>query len=148
VHGDALAYFRIQSDITPSGPRWHPLTWVHAPLLTHSPDLAAERPGHLVYSWLAAVAVVGTAATIPAVVRRFGVGYGASVAILVALIWFGPWDFSSAFRYLIVAFPAFAVWGEHLAERVKAGVGLLALSAAGLLWFSVLYYAGRSLATW
>ena len=147
VHDDALAYFRIQDSLTPSGPRWHPLVWSHQAMIIRTPDWVGD-PGHGAYSWLAAIVVVLSIASIPGVVRRYGAGYGLSVALLLGLIWFGPWDFSSAFRYLTAAFPLFAYWGDRLASaRWPRRIGL-AVSAAGLVWFSVVHFAGMSLATW
>ncbi|MBW3555410.1 MAG: hypothetical protein KY454_00580 [Actinobacteria bacterium] len=76
---------------------------------------------------------IGAVALIPAVVRRFGWAYGAYTLILVGAPLLTSSDFLAMGRYLLPAFPCFAVAGAALADRPwPARVAVLAASAAGL----------------
>ncbi|MEA2687165.1 MAG: hypothetical protein QOE93_2360 [Actinomycetota bacterium] len=99
-------------------------------------------------SWLTYVAhpiltVVGLA-LVPRVFRRFGKGYGVYVLLLIGLSALSTKNFFGMSRYLLAAFPCFAVAGELLADRpalrktatAASGVGLVLLTAA----FSRGYY--------
>lgn len=70
-----------------------------------------------------AVTIIGQAlvvamviACVPAVCRRFGFAYGAYVAVLVAIPTLTTGDFMGTGRYLMAAFPVFALLGERLGE--------------------------------
>ncbi len=54
---------------------------------------------------------------IPWVVRRFGVAYGVYVGLVLAPALLGSQDFQGAGRYLLAAFPVFALAGAILADR-------------------------------
>lgn len=77
-------------------------------------------------------------ALVPRVFRRFGYGYGTYALLAVLVPALSTKNFFGMGRYLIAAFPIFAVAGELLAERPKlarvvypvAGAGLVALTAA------------------
>lgn len=71
-------------------------------------------------------------AAVPKVWRRFGMGYAAFVLTLVLIPTLSTEDFMGTGRYLIAAFPVFAVFGEwlttksiHLRSAVLATGGLL-----------------------
>lgn len=99
-------------------------------------------------SWLTFVAhpvlTVAGLALVPRVFRRFGTGYGAYVLLLIGLSALSTKNFFGMSRYLLAAFPCFAVAGELVADRPKVrraataagAVGLVALTAA----FSRGYY--------
>ena len=70
--------------------------------------------------------------------RRFGYGYGTYALLAVLVPALSTKNFFGMGRYLIAAFPVFAVAGELLAERPRlarvvypvAALGLIALTAA------------------
>lgn len=74
---------------------------------------------------------------IPTVARRFGVGYGAYVATVVALPVIMTADFNGSGRYLLAAFPCAAAAGErlvagrHRLEYLVASGGALATLTLG-----------------
>jgi hypothetical protein len=99
-------------------------------------------------SWLTFVAhpvltFAGLALT-PRVFRRFGRGYGIYVLLLIGLSALSTKNFFGMSRYLLAAFPCFAVAGELVADRPRlrraataaSGLGLVLLTAA----FSRGYY--------
>ena len=99
-------------------------------------------------SWLTFVAhpvlTFAGLALVPRIFRRFGKGYGIYVLLLIGLSALSTKNFFGMSRYLLAAFPCFAVAGELVADRpavrhaatVASGVALVALTAA----FSRGYY--------
>ena len=83
------------------------------------------------------------ALSIPAVVRRFGWRYGAYLTVLVAVPAIGSQDFQGMGRYLLGAFPAFAVFGSLLSDRPHLRRFALPASAATLLVFTGMFANGR-----
>ena len=133
--GDPLLFSSVQEYWgQPSTPR----TWFKIDMLAAlhgSPDRLYAY-GCLLQGLLA----LGVVLLIPAVIRRFGLRYGAYQAVLVLIPTIGSQDFQGTGRYLIGAFPAFAVVGSHLADRpnrariaVPASAALLVL---GTVWFA------------
>jgi hypothetical protein len=109
-----------------------PHTWFKITLL----DLVQQHPDPW-FVWrlvLQGIVALVFAAAIPAVWRRFGPAYGAYTAIVVLVPLVGSAAFASQGRYMLAAFPVFALLGEHL-YRWTAGrrLGYLLVSAAGLL---------------
>lgn len=87
-------------------------------------------------------------ALVPAIVRRLGWGYGAYVAVAVGLAAASSKDFVGMGRYVLVAFPVFAVAADLLAgSHDRAGGGArrwlpamtLVVSAGLLAWMASLY---------
>ena len=84
------------------------------------------------------VLTLGALALVPRVFRRFGYGYGVYALLMVLVPAISTKNFFGMGRYLMAAFPCFAVLGELLAERPRlakvvyplAGVGLVGLTAA------------------
>jgi hypothetical protein len=72
----------------------------------------------------------------PLVARRFGWRYGAYVVALVAIPAVGSQDFQGVGRYMIGAFPSFALVGSLLTERPAARRLVLPLSGAILVVFT------------
>lgn len=70
---------------------------------------------------------------VPRVCRRLGFAYGTYLAVLVAIPTVSTGDFMGTGRYLMAAFPAFAVFGEGLATRPRWAVAWLSGCAALLL---------------
>jgi hypothetical protein len=59
---------------------------------------------------------VGALALVPSIVRRFGWGYGAYVAVAVGMAAVSSPDFVGMGRYVLVAFPVFAALAARLLE--------------------------------
>jgi Gpi18-like mannosyltransferase len=99
-------------------------------------------------SWLTFVAhpilTFAGLALVPRIFRRFGKGYAIYVLLLIGLSALSTKNFFGMSRYLLAAFPCFAVAGELVADRpalrrtatVASAAGLVALTAA----FSRGYY--------
>ena len=79
---------------------------------------------------------------------RFGWGYAAYVVLIVAIPGIGTKDFMSCGRFLLAAFPLFAVVGQGLGRLRPTWLlpTLLGLSAAGLLTATYLYATGFQVA--
>ena len=117
-----------------SGPR----TWLKVRFLE---DLGVlpDRPlvGALSYLTHPAVTLVALA-LVPRVFRRFGYGYGVYSLLMILLPALSTKNFFGMSRYVLAAFPCFAVAGELLAARPRLakvvypvfGVGLVVLTAA------------------
>ena len=99
-------------------------------------------------SWLTFVAhpvlTVAGLALVPRIYRRFGRGYAVYVLLLIGLSALSTKNFFGMSRYLLAAFPCFAVAAELVADRpalrraatAASGIGLVLLTAA----FSRGYY--------
>ncbi len=83
--------------------------------------------------------------SVPTVVRRFGWRYGAYLVVLLLIPAVGSQDFQGLGRYLLGAFPAFAVLGSLLADRAALRRLVLPASALVLLTFTALFANGRYL---
>jgi hypothetical protein len=68
-------------------------------------------------------------ALVPRVVRRFGWGYGVFTLLVVGLAALGTKNFFGMARYVLAAFPVFAVAGDWLAARPRLRVAGLAAAA-------------------
>jgi len=101
------------------------------------------RPGFVLRLTAQGVLVFIFLAAVPAVWRRFGAGYGLYTAVVLALPTIGSATFISTGRYVLAAFPVFALAGEWLAERSQRfSHAALAASALTLCVFASFY--GRS----
>src|SRR5664280_1013742 len=75
--------------------------------------------------------------------RRFGWGYAAFTAVVVAIPFVTTKDFFGSGRYMLAAFPAFAAAADFLAERPPWVLRtVLVLFAVGLAYGMVLYTRG------
>jgi len=88
-----------------------------------------------------AIAGIGALLLVPRVARRFGWAYGAYVLLVMGIPVLGTKDFMSCARYLLAAFPVFAVVGDWLAERdsplvrnLWVGVSFVLLIGFAALW--------------
>lgn len=90
-------------------------------------------------------ALLGVAATIPSVIRRFGLGYAAYVGVIVAVVGIGTNDFVGPGRYLLGAFPVAALVGEWLSTRRVATAVWLVVSGTALVAQTVLFARGAYL---
>jgi hypothetical protein len=87
------------------------------------------------------VLALAALALVPRVVRRFGWGYGSYAALVVGLSAISTKNFFGMSRYVLAAFPCFAVAGELLAQRVRMRMALL--SASGLVLVTATSYFAR-----
>jgi Gpi18-like mannosyltransferase len=137
--GDPFAFASVQGargwDQAP-GPR----TWFKVEFFEH---LTGGDHWFAVRLILQAAATIVVLAFVPAVVRRFGWAYGAYVLLIVGIPLVGTGDFQGMGRYLISAFPVFAVAGERLAgSPVAARVATLASSGALLVVLTSFFARG------
>jgi hypothetical protein len=88
-----------------------------------------EVPSYVLSITLQAVLVLVVLCCIPAVIRRFGFGYGVYCAVLVAIPTISTEDFMGTGRYLIAGFCVWALLGERLASK-RWGWAPIAVSAA------------------
>ncbi len=89
-----------------------------------------DSPSYALTTTFQLLMVVVVLLSVPAVGRRFGWGYGVFVAVLVAIPTVSTEDFMGTGRYLIAAFPVWAMWGERLARRER---GWAVVAASGVL---------------
>jgi hypothetical protein len=94
--------------------------------------------------FLAKVAVhaaltVGALFLVPRIVRRLGWGYGTYVLVIVLFPALSTKDFVGMARYVLAAFPCFAVVGELLARQPRPARLVLAASGAMLVVFTSMY---------
>jgi hypothetical protein len=103
--------------------------WLH---FGHDPTYALTIAGQ-------ALVLVLVVLSIPAVCRRFGFSYGLYLAVLAAIPTVSTGDFMGTGRYLMAAFPTYALAGERLARSsrrlqvahgVVAGAVLVLMAAA------------------
>ncbi len=93
---------------------------------------------------LCGILTLGAIALLPVVWRRFGPGYGAYSAVVVLVPAVASKDFQGMGRYLLLAFPAFAVVGEAVARRSPVvRLAVVGLSSAFLLTFTALFATGH-----
>jgi len=137
--GDAFAYVTVQQawDQT-EGPH----TWFKVGFggqLLHGADT-----GYVVGLVIQAALTLLALLAVPAIARRFGPGYAAYTAVVVVLAALGTKDFQGMGRYLLGAFPLFALVGALIADRPRVRVALLgvcgALLALGAFGFARGWY--------
>lgn len=92
-----------------------------------------------------AVLVLGGLALVPAVKRRFGWAYAIYVLGVCGMALVGTKDFMGSGRYLLAAFPLFAVLGDLLAPRRRLRLSLVPLSLGALLGMAMLFGRGSYL---
>jgi hypothetical protein len=89
-----------------------------------------------------AVATLVFLALVPKVVRRFGWAYGAYTLVVLGVPALGSSTFQGTGRYLLAAFPVFAVIAEWLVDRPLLAWVAVVISACGLVAGTALYAAG------
>ncbi|MBU4214640.1 MAG: hypothetical protein KJ792_08300 [Actinobacteria bacterium] len=133
--GDPLAFVKAES-----APGWDqgvgPHTWFKVAFfgaLVHGHWRMGANLG------LQALACLLVVLLIPRVVRRFGWGYAAYTAVVIAIPILGTKDFMGAGRYALAAFPALAVGGDWLAARPR-WVTVVALSFMTVVMIILTWY--------
>ncbi len=109
--GDPQAFRTNQTVYHPS-----PLPWLKLPFFQRLVNFPDDPTYALTIAAQAMVAVVVLAAT-PFVGRRFGWGYALFTFVLVAIPMVSTADFMGTGRYMIAAFPVWALLGEWLARQ-------------------------------
>jgi len=107
----------------------NPYTWFKITFVKY-----LVRGDDRVYAWgtlAQGLLAVAALLAVPRVARRFGWGYGLYVLMLVAIPVIGSKDFQGLGRYLIAAFPLFALYGEELAAR--PGLRRVLLPVSGVI---------------
>jgi hypothetical protein len=108
-------------------------------------DLRAlpDRPLLGALSYLAhPVLTVAALALVPRVFRRLGYGYGVYVLLMVLIPALSTKNFFGMARYVLAAFPCFAVAGELLAERPVFAKLVYPVAAVGLVVLTAVYSQG------
>ena len=138
--GDPLLFSTVQESW---GQESGPSTWIKRDFFT----TVVRQPDHFYAKGLVIQAAFGllVVLSIPAVVRRFGWRYGAYTGFLVLVPAVGSQDFQGLGRYLLGAFPSFALAGALLAERPALRRVVLPLSAVVLAVFTGMFANGRYL---
>ena len=140
--GDPFAFVTVQEAWgQESGVR----TWLK---LRFFEDLATLPDRKLLasLSYLAHPALtVGALALVPKVFRRFGYGYGTYTLLIILLPALSTENFFGMGRYLLAAFPCFAVAGELLAERPRLAKVVYPVTALALVSLTVAYSQGHYL---
>jgi hypothetical protein len=131
--GDGFAYVTVQRawDQTEGPHTWFKIGF--GGQLLHGAD-AGYTVGLVVQAVLTLLALLA----VPAIARRLGPAYAGYTAIVVVLAGLGTKDFQGMGRYLLAAFPLFALVGAVIADRrrvrvvvIGAGAVLLAVGAFG-----------------
>lgn len=141
--GDPLLWEHIQSV-----PGWDqgsgPATWFKFFLID---QIVGDASSPFTWSKLAqGLLAISLLLLIPRVARRFGWGYAVFSAGVLLLPIIGTKDFMGTGRYMLVAFPLFAVVGEWLTDRPRLRVGLLIASGLTLVFLTSLFARGHYLA--
>jgi hypothetical protein len=136
--GDPLAFLHAEG-----APGWDqqpgPRTWFKGAfwdILLHGERTFALR------LLVQAVLGIGFLIAVPWVVRRFGWCYGLFVLVAVGIPLIGTRDFQGTGRYLLAAFPVFALAGDALARRPRLANAVLGASAVSLIVLTSFFARG------
>ncbi|MBU4213760.1 MAG: hypothetical protein KJ792_03790 [Actinobacteria bacterium] len=134
--GNPLAFVE-----TESAPGWDqgvgPATWFKQAFFE---SLANGTWGLRLNLGLQAVICLLVVLLVPRVVRRFGWGYAAYTAVMIAIPIVGTKDFMGSGRYALAAFPALAAAGDWLAQRPKWLARSVPVAMAVVLGVLTWYY--------
>jgi hypothetical protein len=112
-------------------------TWLKYDFFRLYTELRLDLP-HVIFALHAAL-TIGALLLVILVWRRFGWGYGIYTLAVIALPAISSKDFVGMGRYLLAAFPVFAIVGEILAERPRMGLSILVISTAAMGTLASLY---------
>jgi hypothetical protein len=110
-----------------------------------SPTCSAADASELLYTagLVGQMLLIGAAVVaVPWIIRRFGWAYGAYTVAVLAPVVLGSQDFQGAGRYLLAAFPLFALVGVGLAARPRLAVVVAGLSTLLLVALTSLFARG------
>ena len=138
--GDPFAFSSVQRYWDqPTGP----VTWVKGHLIGNLLLNPVSKARYLAGCVFQGALTVGALVLVPRIARRFGWAYGALVLLGMGLPALGSKDFQGTGRYLLAAFPVFALAGEWLGHQTaRRRAWLLGTSAALLLVLTHLYARG------
>jgi hypothetical protein len=139
--GDPMLFATVESTW---GQGAGPSTWLKFRIFEELRDrpLEAGTIGHIVQGLL----LIGALALVPRILRRFGWAYALFTLGVIGLALVGTKDFQSSGRYLIGAFPCFAVLAEPLVVRPPVRAAILITSLLALLVMAAAYGRGTYLA--
>lgn len=139
--GNAFAFIETEGakgwDRSPGIATWLKFGFFHH--LTH------DDPHVWLPRLLQAIVCVAFVGAIPAVWRRFGRGYGVYVAAAVLIPAFSTDDFMGTGRYLMAAFPVFALVGTWLVSTRALRWSYVGLASIGLVLGTSLFATGHLL---
>lgn len=127
--GDFLAWNTVQS-ATGWNQGTGPKTWIKYSFFA---EVLRGSPGYGIRLVIQAALCLVFLIAIPFVFKRFGYGYAVYTAVILAIPLIGSSSFMGFGRYLLAAFPVFALGGEVLAERTTPRRIVLGSSALGLI---------------
>lgn len=140
--GDPFAFITVQSAW---GQGSGPHTWLKVRFFQDLRGLPHRNPLASLSYLAHPVLTLAALALVPRVFRRYGYGYGVYALLIILLPAVSTKNFFGMGRYLLAAFPCFAVAGEALAERPRLAAVVYPLCGAGLLVLTVAYSQGHYL---
>ena len=103
---------------------------------------AGQRALYAIGTSVQGVLLLGAIALSPLVLKRLGWGYAVYVLAVLGIPLLGSKDFQGTGRYVLAAFPVFAVVGASLVRRPALRVVWLGSSAVLLLVWTSFYARG------
>jgi hypothetical protein len=154
--GDPLLFSKVQAAW---GQASGPETWLKYDLFRRAQNVPCQTRGligsaetcgiqygsELLYTWgtvAQGVLLMSAVVSVPWVIRRFGWAYGVYTAAVLAPALLGSQDFQGAGRYLLAAFPVFALLGGGLSTRPVLGRWVLGASGVLLVLLTSLFARG------
>ncbi len=139
--GDPMAFAAAEAapgwDHTPG-----PHTWFKVRIWDLITGAVVEPPGYLPGVIFQGAIAVACVAAVPAVIRRFGWGYGVFVAMVVGFSALSSKDFQGLGRYATAAFPVFAVYAIWMCDRPALRRPALVVSGTLLALLTSVYARG------
>jgi hypothetical protein len=132
--GDPLAFLTIQKAW---GQEEGPATWLKVDFFRQLGRFASADAILVLVAH--AVVTVAAIALLPRVVRRFGWGYGLYAILIVGLPALSTKNFFGMGRYLLAAFPCFAVAGELLVDKGRLRTWVLTASGVAMVVMTSLF---------
>lgn len=132
--GDPVAFLTIQKAW---GQEEGPATWLKVDFFRELGRFASADAMLVLIAH--AVVTVAAIVLLPRVVRRFGWGYGVYAILIVGLPALSTKNFFGMGRYLLAAFPCFAVAGELLVDKGRLRTWVLAASGVVMVAMTSLF---------
>jgi hypothetical protein len=117
-------------------------TWLKFGFFKH---VTQDSPWRVAAFVVQALLCLAFAVAVPLVWRRFGAGYGIYVAAAVLVPAVSTDDFMGTGRYMLAAFPVFALVGSWLSTAPKARWAYATISSAALVIGTSLFATGHFL---